>query len=168
MNLYGFASGDPVNFSDPLGLCPNPSGFLQCFFEDAIGGAKQAFRGSAQAVDSHVRVGASGTMGNYTVSAKTRFSGRGEAGHGIMINSPNIAASGDISIGGAGPDGALTGSIDFGLGRHLGLSADVYYDPNTQTGGMTGVTLHIGTPEVIPASPVGLTIDLPTRKPKSP
>jgi RHS repeat-associated protein len=24
MNLYGFASGDPVNFSDPFGLCPNP------------------------------------------------------------------------------------------------------------------------------------------------
>jgi uncharacterized protein RhaS with RHS repeats len=22
MNLYGFASGDPVNFSDPMGLCP--------------------------------------------------------------------------------------------------------------------------------------------------
>jgi hypothetical protein len=22
MNLYGFAAGDPVNFSDPLGLCP--------------------------------------------------------------------------------------------------------------------------------------------------
>jgi uncharacterized protein RhaS with RHS repeats len=22
MNLYGFASGDPVNFSDPFGLCP--------------------------------------------------------------------------------------------------------------------------------------------------
>jgi hypothetical protein len=22
MNLYGFAGGDPVNFSDPLGLCP--------------------------------------------------------------------------------------------------------------------------------------------------
>ena len=22
LNLYGFASGDPVNFSDPFGLCP--------------------------------------------------------------------------------------------------------------------------------------------------
>jgi len=25
MNLYGFAGGDPVNFSDPFGLCPDPS-----------------------------------------------------------------------------------------------------------------------------------------------
>lgn len=24
MNLYGFAGGDPVNFSDPFGLCPDP------------------------------------------------------------------------------------------------------------------------------------------------
>jgi RHS repeat-associated protein len=26
MNLYGFAGGDPVNFSDPLGLCPEGVG----------------------------------------------------------------------------------------------------------------------------------------------
>ena len=25
MNLYGFAAGDPVNFSDPFGLCPIPA-----------------------------------------------------------------------------------------------------------------------------------------------
>lgn len=24
MNLYGFANGDPINFSDPFGLCPDP------------------------------------------------------------------------------------------------------------------------------------------------
>jgi hypothetical protein len=27
LNLYGFAGGDPVNFSDPFGLCPNPPCF---------------------------------------------------------------------------------------------------------------------------------------------
>jgi hypothetical protein len=27
MNLYGFANGDPINFSDPFGLCANP---LEC------------------------------------------------------------------------------------------------------------------------------------------
>ena len=26
MNLYGFAGGDPVNFSDPFGLCKNAKG----------------------------------------------------------------------------------------------------------------------------------------------
>jgi RHS repeat-associated protein len=30
MNLYGFAGGDPVNFSDPFGLCPDPRGVDFC------------------------------------------------------------------------------------------------------------------------------------------
>ena len=32
LNLYGFASGDPVNFSDPFGLCPpeNPTRTDDC------------------------------------------------------------------------------------------------------------------------------------------
>jgi len=32
VNLYGFASGDPVNFSDPFGLCPpeDPDSFADC------------------------------------------------------------------------------------------------------------------------------------------
>ncbi|MFN2637433.1 MAG: RHS repeat-associated core domain-containing protein [Gemmatimonadaceae bacterium] len=46
LNLYGFADGDPVNFSDPLGLCPNPMaggfGSLQCFLQDAWEGGKIA------------------------------------------------------------------------------------------------------------------------------
>jgi hypothetical protein len=44
LNLYGFAAGDPVNFSDPFGLCPNPFarglGSLQCALEDIIGAIK--------------------------------------------------------------------------------------------------------------------------------
>lgn len=46
LNLYGFANGDPVNFSDPFGLCANPTagglGSLQCFLEDAWAGGKTA------------------------------------------------------------------------------------------------------------------------------
>jgi RHS repeat-associated protein len=41
LNAYGFAEGDPVNFSDPFGLCRNPRatglGSLQCAIEDIIG-----------------------------------------------------------------------------------------------------------------------------------
>ncbi len=28
LNLYGFAGGDPINFSDPFGLCPGCGGLL--------------------------------------------------------------------------------------------------------------------------------------------
>jgi hypothetical protein len=42
MNLYGFAAGDPVNYADPFGLCPNPLaqglGSLMCAIQDLIGG----------------------------------------------------------------------------------------------------------------------------------
>jgi uncharacterized protein RhaS with RHS repeats len=36
MNLWGFANGDPVNYSDPFGLCPVPQA---CLFAAAVGGA---------------------------------------------------------------------------------------------------------------------------------
>jgi RHS repeat-associated protein len=46
LNLYGFAGGDPVNFSDPLGLCADltRSGYasLECAIQDIIGGIKSA------------------------------------------------------------------------------------------------------------------------------
>lgn len=44
LNLYGYAGGDPVNFSDPFGLCPNPMarglGSLQCAMQDILGAIK--------------------------------------------------------------------------------------------------------------------------------
>ena len=46
MNAYGFASGDRVNFSDPMGLCKNPLGGglagLQCAVEDIGTAIKRA------------------------------------------------------------------------------------------------------------------------------
>jgi RHS repeat-associated protein len=44
LNLYAYADGDPVTFSDPFGLCPNrvAGGFgsLQCAIEDIIGAVR--------------------------------------------------------------------------------------------------------------------------------
>ena len=39
LNLYGFASGDPVNFSDPFGLCYYPGGWCHKFL-NALGSAE--------------------------------------------------------------------------------------------------------------------------------
>jgi RHS repeat-associated protein len=54
MNLYGFASGDPVNFADPMGLCPNPIavglGALQCWAQDVAAGAREAASNAATQV----------------------------------------------------------------------------------------------------------------------
>ncbi|MGH7719328.1 MAG: RHS repeat-associated core domain-containing protein, partial [Gemmatimonadaceae bacterium] len=43
LNLYGFAGGDPVNFSDPFGLCERPNGkgvgiCLETFIQGTFGG----------------------------------------------------------------------------------------------------------------------------------
>jgi len=48
MNLYGFAGGDPVNFSDPFGLCP------ACDGTGAIEGAAGALGGAAGAASALV------------------------------------------------------------------------------------------------------------------
>ena len=51
INAYGFAGGDPVNYSDPFGLCANPTamglGNLQCALQDIVAGGKHAFSGAA-------------------------------------------------------------------------------------------------------------------------
>jgi RHS repeat-associated protein len=47
LNVYGFAAGDPVSYSDPYGLCPDCDAF---WMEVAAAGlARGGFRGRAQA-----------------------------------------------------------------------------------------------------------------------
>jgi RHS repeat-associated protein len=49
VNLYGFADGDPVNYSDPFGLCAKPH-WLACLARlgPALSRAGQAISGAAQ------------------------------------------------------------------------------------------------------------------------
>ena len=54
MNLYGFASGDPVNFSDPFGLCATPATAVVC-----LAAAKQT---GAALVASGVAIGTAATV----------------------------------------------------------------------------------------------------------
>jgi RHS repeat-associated protein len=164
LNLYGFAGGDPVNFSDPFGLCKNPLGrglaSLQCVLEDAGAGARQAILRAA----SYVKVGVSGTMGHYTGGAGVSLAGDGYANHGIAINVPTVGASVDVGVVANAPAGALSGTIDVGAGKHAGFSVHFHIKDGQKS--FDGVTLRIGTPSPIPVSPVGATIDLPTTKPK--
>jgi len=43
VNLYGFAEGDPVNYSDPFGLCPGISGTDQNSVDDCPDEASRGF-----------------------------------------------------------------------------------------------------------------------------
>ena len=57
LNLYGFADGDPVNFSDPFGLCPFTRSDASCYQELADWGAKSG-RGWAVTLGAALEAGA--------------------------------------------------------------------------------------------------------------
>jgi uncharacterized protein RhaS with RHS repeats len=72
MNLYGFASGDPVNFSDPFGLCPTCRNELSRYYNDE----EQRFQRSLTTRDrivlgGAVVVAAAAGMGVMAASAST-------------------------------------------------------------------------------------------------
>ncbi|HTD62983.1 MAG TPA: RHS repeat-associated core domain-containing protein [Gemmatimonadaceae bacterium] len=47
LNAYGFGSGDPINFSDPFGLCPGENNNLPCAFTWGVKGLVLGFIGGA-------------------------------------------------------------------------------------------------------------------------
>ncbi len=61
MNLYGFAGGDPVNFSDPFGLCTIKD-WTDCKFLSFTAGAG-------------LGIGASGSLGPVSIEGKVGKAG---------------------------------------------------------------------------------------------
>ena len=51
MNLYGFAGGDPVNFSDPFGLCPNCKSHNEKMIKDLTPDTREAAEKFLKAAD---------------------------------------------------------------------------------------------------------------------
>jgi RHS repeat-associated protein len=67
INVYGFAAGDPVNFSDPYGLCPEIAGTTApcSFFAVVMGEARGASRDFQVAVANVIRNRATAIGGDY-------------------------------------------------------------------------------------------------------
>jgi hypothetical protein len=94
MNLYGFASGDPVNFSDPFGLSQCPP---NCTASDAADLAAGATPGVSTVHD-----------------AVTLFSGRNViTGEDVGVGGRLIAAAGLITPAGGGEIRAAGKAISF-------------------------------------------------------
>lgn len=60
LNLYGYAGGDPINFSDPFGLCPENETGRKCTFRDILKfsvsfGGQAGYTVQAGAVSSSLR-----------------------------------------------------------------------------------------------------------------
>jgi hypothetical protein len=56
MHLYGFAGGDPVNFTDPFRLCPNPTDII-CMMMNAVSRITEAFTNINRVIDAIPFVG---------------------------------------------------------------------------------------------------------------
>jgi uncharacterized protein RhaS with RHS repeats len=68
LNLYGYAGGDPINFSDPLGLCPNCEKAVEELARIA-GGLQQTLEVATVAVLAPVVIVASAEIGGAVASS---------------------------------------------------------------------------------------------------
>lgn len=102
LNLYGFAGGDPVNYSDPFGLCPSCRNELSSRYNDE----EQRFREGVAAMSGPEVLG----MGLAAVGAAG-------VGLGIMAaTGSSIAASSTLATASA-TGASLTGGIVNALQR---------------------------------------------------
>jgi RHS repeat-associated protein len=132
MNLYGFAAGDPVNFSDPMGLCPDKKD-PKC---SAPGGVTiLALSGAAAIGTLGANIQAGVAFNNTTGDAMFFFQGGPTFGAGAMagvgpsfsagslndVFTPSDAPHGPISV--AGGIGPASGSVTLSGGPGSRISA---------------------------------------------
>jgi RHS repeat-associated protein len=150
LNLYGYANGDPINFSDPFGLraqgccrdrLPGTHTADQLVamgdrgrLDDALAAARQWVRD---------RFSVSVTGGNATATC----SGDG-CNAAVEINIPQRGASIGYDVFRWGDSDAGSVSVNF-PNRHLGVSV-----------GTNGLTANLGLGS--PSSPVSVTVSAPT------
>jgi RHS repeat-associated protein len=108
LNLYGYANGDPVNFSDPYGLCARPGRPCPPIRPGLFGGA------ASQAV-TPVQVRVSGSLGLPTGSCSVR---EGCQLGGVNLT-PQYGASVDIGLKfRSAPAGEPIPTVSYGFHKH--------------------------------------------------
>ena len=170
MPKYARSGNRGLAYTDPFGLCPNPTalglGSLQCALQDIAAGGKAWLTGRAQSIKNHLsyfHAGVTGTMGNNTFGVQISGYGRIHPTASINANAPNVGGSADVGYGKPGPRARATGSTYFGWGRHASVSIDLEVDSGSFQPKPYGATVHFGTPAIIPSSPVGASGDLPLK-----
>ncbi len=132
--MYGFAGGDPVNFSDPFGLCPEWLKKTPC-------GLK--FWGVQTTVVLLGGAEFSVTTGRYETATET--------GSFTTVGAP--------VAGGAGKSAAMQGNVQYVEGGSESL--DTFRGPSTETTVAGSVAAVIGSGSVVQApngKPVGYSI----------
>jgi RHS repeat-associated protein len=177
LNAYGFAAGDPVNYSDPFGLCPpeqvcGVAAVLAAAWQSiadrvenavsrlgaSLSSGERDYTAGADYVEDHATIGVSASYANASVSAEVSKAEGGSTNESVVLNTPQAGASVDVGVKGEAPAGAQTGSVDIGVSKHLGVSVNGYRD-SAHKFHANGATVHIGV-GVPDAAPIGGTIDL--------
>lgn len=103
LNLYGFAGGDPVNFSDPFGLCPP---IESCLEKMAAWGAKNGGVVGSVALNSAAALNAVNDFNPISAAFDAGYEiGSGNAGRGLAMAAFTVGGG---AIG-KGLKGASTG-----------------------------------------------------------
>lgn len=94
MNLYGFAGGDRINFSDPMGLCPSCGDEAVDYYASVAGDASRSSvaRGAANVGLAFASLWTSDTWGKTALT----LAGGGAASVGVRFAG---AAAGEVSSG---------------------------------------------------------------------
>ena len=136
LNLYGYAGGDPVNFSDPFGLCKRPNGrgvgvCLEAFIQGSFFGVGDNRRASAYGgtYKTSIRFSIDPTSGAVTGLRRDIGSTAGKKGAGrLSVSSPTSDGNGgwNLTLSGSAINGEKVGAwIDFNIKVHVGADGTV-------------------------------------------
>jgi hypothetical protein len=152
LNLYGFAGGDPANFSDPFGLCPNRLagglGALACAITDAVFGGRVPRDDAAVEAGKSVVVYAKGSGGPSAAQVEVDLAGRyglrtgGEAGTDIASAAIGIRA--DVSTASRGGRTVTVTSPGVRVVGPVKLSGTLTYEVGQGIGGIVSVGVEVG------------------------
>jgi RHS repeat-associated protein len=129
MNAFGFAEGDPVNFSDPFGFCPNPTasglGSLQCVLQDFLAGGRQAL-GNAENIltnaGGRLEVYVRGGVGAFSTEASVTGNGRPAVRVGPEVSTDAIGGGVGVRVSiHEAPSNSVIVSGNMEVGRVKGL-----------------------------------------------
>jgi RHS repeat-associated protein len=114
LNLYGYANGDPVNFSDPFGLCTDLSD-PKCRAMSARGEGRDVIIVYSDGETTHEQVRSGGTRAWRNNNPGNLRGGSFSTRHGSIGTAGNFAVFGDLDTGGQAQAALLTGSTYGGL-----------------------------------------------------
>ena len=135
LNAYGFTSGDPVNFSDPFGLCRQP-GDPDCnpiergiaAFNAAVGSVADRLSGGLLKIRDAL---AGRQPGSSAAAVVNNLPDPGSVDYSVTLHGPGLS----VSVGTDGVHGSISGELA------VAVTADATY---TAPGPHSGAELSIG------------------------